>query len=267
MTTSSRIATPRGRDALWPSLRDRDTELVELMDDAACDPVALDRTYARFGIVNRLVSGWRGVYRDRIRPLALARTASSSGTAQLSILDIGFGGGDVPIALARWAQADGLEVSITGIDPDERAFAFATSRPIPRGVTFRREGSAELVARGERFDVVLSNHVLHHLDASALDQVLGDSAALARRLVVHNDIERGRVAYLGYQVGITPIAPGSFLRTDGLRSIRRSYTAPELARVLPLGWTVERHSPFRVLALLEVDQSEPTRRTPGSAGP
>ncbi|RWZ59359.1 methyltransferase domain-containing protein [Labedella populi] len=221
------------------------------MDDPDCDPIALDRTYARFGMVNRLVSGWRGVYRDLIRPLAREALTSPTGASSLSILDIGFGGGDVPIALARWARSDGLELVITAIDPDARAFAFATNRPAPPNVSFRREGSSELVARGERFDVVLSNHVLHHLDATALDQVLGDSAALARRLAVHNDIQRSRAAYVGYQVGITPIARGSFLRTDGLRSIRRSYTARELARVLPSGWRVERHAPFRVLALLD----------------
>jgi 2-polyprenyl-3-methyl-5-hydroxy-6-metoxy-1,4-benzoquinol methylase len=241
------------------------------MDDPDCDPVALDRTYVRFGTVNRLVSGWRGVYRDRIRPLARASAAASGGAVPLSILDIGFGGGDVPLTLARWARADGLDLRITAIDPDERAFAFATRRPAPPNVTFRREGSTELVAGGERFDVVLSNHVLHHLDASALDQVLRDSATLARRLVVHNDIERGRLAYLGYQVGITPIAPGSFLRTDGLRSIRRSYTARELARALPSGWRVERQTPFRVLAVLEVeaevDAPESPSHAPGTPRP
>jgi 2-polyprenyl-3-methyl-5-hydroxy-6-metoxy-1,4-benzoquinol methylase len=233
------------------------------MDDPSCDPVALDRTYARFGLVNRLVSGWRGVYRTRIRPLA--REVHATTGAPLSILDIGFGGGDVPLALARWARKDGLELAITGIDPDERAFAFASRRRPPAGVVFRREGSADLVARGERYDLVISNHVLHHLDPSALEHVLDDSAALARRLVIHNDIERGRIAYAGYQVGITPIAPGSFLRTDGLRSIRRSYTAPELARVVPSGWSVEQHAPFRVLAVFDVQRSDADSVWPGRA--
>jgi hypothetical protein len=112
---------------------------------------------------------------------------------------------------------------------------------------------------------VVSNHVLHHLDPAALEHVLQDSAALARRLVIHNDIERGRMAYAGYQVGITPIAPGSFLRTDGLRSIRRSYTAPELARVVPGGWRVEQHAPFRVLAVLEVHRSDAATAEIGSS--
>lgn len=233
---------------MTPSLRHRAVGLAELMDDPACDLRALERTYARFGVVNGLVSGWRRVYRERLLPLA---ASVRRGGTPLTILDIGAGGGDVPVALARRAARDGIDVRVTAIDPDERAIAFASRRETPDTVAFRRASSGELVAGGERFDVVLSNHVLHHLDAPALAGVLADSERLARRLVVHNDIERGRLAYVGYQVGIAPLAPGSFLRTDGLRSIRRSYTLVELADVVPAGWRVERQSPFRLLALFE----------------
>ncbi|RIJ51954.1 methyltransferase, partial [Clavibacter lycopersici] len=96
----------------------RDTGLTELMDDPDCDPAALDRTYARFPVVNRVVAGWRGVYRSRIRPLL-------SADRETTLLDIGSGGGDVPLSLARWARRDGLRLSVTGIDPDPRAAAFA----------------------------------------------------------------------------------------------------------------------------------------------
>lgn len=239
--------------SLAPSLRHRAIGLTELMDDPSCDQRALERTYARFGVVNRLVSGWGRVYRERIVPLA--RDAARRGET-LSILDIGFGGGDVPVALARRAERDGLDVRISAIDPDERAFAFASGRSAPPSVTFRRASSGDLVAAGERVDVVLSNHVLHHLDDPALAQVFADSERLARRLVVHNDIERGRLAYVGYQAGITPLAPGSFLRTDGLRSIRRSFTLVELADAVPAGWRVEREDPFRLLALFEPRSAE-----------
>src|SRR5690606_33709831 len=133
-------------------------------------------------------------------------------------------------------------------DPDERAIAVARASTAS-GVTYRAVDSAALVAAGEEFDVVISNHVLHHLDAEGFARVIQDSAALATRLVVHADIARHRVTYAAYAVGITPLAPGTFLRTDGLRSIRRSHTAAELADRLPAGWRVERAAPFRLLAV------------------
>jgi 2-polyprenyl-3-methyl-5-hydroxy-6-metoxy-1,4-benzoquinol methylase len=225
----------------------RETEASELMDDPACDDEALSRTYAHFALVNRLVSGWRAVYRGRIRPL-LAPTGPP-----LTLLDIGSGGGDVSTALATWARRDGLRLEVTGIDPDPRAHAFAARRTPRPGLVFERAASRALVDAGRRFDVVVSNHVLHHLDRATLDAVLADSESLATRLVIHNDIARGRIAYSGYRVATTGTFRGSFIHDDGLLSIRRSYRPDELRAVAPPGWRVETSFPFRLLLTFDAE--------------
>lgn len=220
----------------------RDTQLTELMDDPDCDPRALAATYRRFDLVNRLVSAWGHVYRTRVRPelRALGRPAR--------VLDLGSGGGDVVARLAALAARDGLDVEWVGADPDPRAHEAARERARP-GVRFVAQGSRELLAAGERFDLVLSNHVLHHLDDDALRSFTADSVLLSRGAVLHADIARGRLAYGLYAAGITPLSAGTFLRVDGLRSIRRSYRAPELAAALGAPWRVETPAPFRVLAV------------------
>lgn len=227
------------------SLAVRDERLAELMDDPACDPDRLRTTLRRFAIVNRFVSGWGTVYRRTLRShlAGLGRPAR--------VLDLGSGGGDVVTRLAAMARRDGLDVQWTGIDPDPRALEVALAAgPVP-GVTFRCADAETLVAEGATFDAVLSNHVLHHLG----DELTGFAAAsldLSHGLVLHSDIARSRLAYALYGAGITPFAPGTFLRTDGLRSIRRSYTRAELAAVLgdamPDAWTVTTPVPFRLLA-------------------
>ncbi|MFJ4038460.1 methyltransferase domain-containing protein [Microbacterium sp. NPDC090007] len=212
------------------------------MDDPDCDPRALAATYRRFDLVNRLVSAWGHLYRTRVRPelRALGRPAR--------VLDLGCGGGDVVVRLAALARRDGLEVEWVGADPDARALDAARRRSRP-GVRFTAQGSADLLAAGDAFDLVLSNHVLHHLDAGALRCFAEDSRALSRGAVLHADIARGRLAYGLYAVGIAPLAAGTFLRVDGLRSIRRSYRAPELAAALGPPWRVQTPAPFRVLAV------------------
>ncbi len=212
------------------------------MDDPDCDPHALAATYRRFDVVNRLVSAWGRVYRTRVAPQlrALDRPAR--------VLDLGCGGGDVVARLAALAERDGLDVDWVGADPDPRAIAAARERTRP-GLRFVARDSRELLAAGERFDLVVSNHVLHHLDAEALRTFAEDSLTLSRGGVLHADIARGRLAYGLYAVGIAPLAAGTFLRVDGLRSIRRSYRAPELAAALGPPWRVETPAPFRVLAV------------------
>nr|WP_294695732.1 class I SAM-dependent methyltransferase [uncultured Friedmanniella sp.] len=221
-------------------LRFRETTVSELMDDPDCDERALRRTYARFGAVNRLVAGWRRTYRSWLRP-------QLSATRTTTLLDVGFGGGDLARALRGWATADGLRLLVDAVDPDPRALAFVRSRPVTDGVTFRAATTAHLVRAGERYDLVTSNHLLHHLDASELTAVLHDCTRLAGRLVVHSDLRRSRTAYLGWSVAARPAARDSFLHTDGLLSIRRSYTPSELAAAVPERWRVHTQPPFRLL--------------------
>lgn len=216
----------------------RETTAVELMDDPDCDPVLLGRTYAQFAVVNRLVSGWRRLYVSALRPVLAA-------SERPTLLDVGFGGGDVPRALMAWARRDGLDLAVTAIDPDPRAAAHVRRRHAG-GVEFRSAASTDLVAEGRRFDVVVSNHLLHHLEPDALQRVLADSELLARRLALHNDLRRSALAHGAYAVVTRPLARSSFLHDDGLLSIRRSYRLDELVGVRP-GWTVSAAPPFRLL--------------------
>ena len=221
-------------------------DAVEEMDLPGCDPAMLERTYAQFPVINAAVSGWRGTYVSRIRPLL-------SATTETRLLDVGCGGGDVARSLARWAALDGLALAITAIDPDPRGFNYASARPALAGVEFRQAHSRDLVTEGDAFDVVISNHILHHLDAAELGGLLQDTEALRPRLAVHSDIARSKLAYALFSAGTLPFFPGSFIRRDGLTSIRRSYTAAELATAVPPPWRVDPGWPCRLALTLSAD--------------
>lgn len=223
-------------------LTQRDCGITERMDAPDCDLQALQRTYAQFRIVNALVTGWQLTYRHHVRPV-LRRDRLNT------LLDIGSGGGDVPRALARWARRDGYRMQVTAVDPDSRAHAWSVRQPDVPGVSFRRALSSDLVAEGRSFDVVTSNHLLHHLDDAQLQVLLADSQRLARGTAVHSDIARSRWAYLLFSAGTRAFFPGSFIREDGLISIRRSYTAEELRDAVPPGWEVQQQPPWRNLVV------------------
>ena len=237
------------------TLAERAAHLTEKMDDPACSEQTLRRTYARFALVNIAVARWRRVYRRYVRP-ELADVARAGRT--LRLLDVGCGGGDVLRLLVRAARRDGFRTEGVGIDPDPRAIDAA--KPAPH-VRYRRAHSRDLVRAGERFDVVVSNHVLHHLSAPELSGLFADSAELGERISLHSDIARGRLAYAAFAIAAAPIAPGTFVHADGLTSIRRSYTAAELAAVVPAAWRIDRPAAFRLLA---VHRGTAGARAPGS---
>lgn len=223
-------------------LRERAADAVEQMDRPDCDPRKLDHSYSRFNLVNGAIAGWHGIYRELLKPVL---TTSDSPT----LLDIGCGGGDVARGLARLAAEDGILLQVTAIDPDERAFRFASRAPGTENVTYRQAHSADLVNEGHRYDAVISNHILHHLDPDELAGLLHDSEVLCGRLAIHNDIERSPVAFGLFAAGAWTLGIGSYILQDGLTSIRRSYTAAELRTAAPRGWVVERRRPWRNLLI------------------
>lgn len=222
------------------SWHSRDRDRVEIMDAPDCDPVRLANTYRHFGTINAAISGWRGLYRSHLRP------ALADAGAEATLLDIGCGGGDVLRQIAGWAARDGLRVRCTGIDPDVRAIDYAESIAGPPNLRYCNTTATELADAGERYDVVLSNHVLHHLSDHAVTWLCRDSMRLARRLALHADIHRHPIAYTTFPL-VAAWFRDSFILEDGLLSIRRAFTPDELRRVAPADWQVGMAFPFRVL--------------------
>lgn len=221
-------------------LSSRNTTGTERMDDPECDRAELENTYKQFRTINALISQWRTLYRRELRPYLQTNPHSR-------ILDIGFGGGDIPIKLAGWAAKDNIDLHITAVDTDKRAFRFVQQMEVPDNLEFLNCSSSELLRSGRQFDFVISNHLLHHLSPDELLSTLSEARRLSRRGVLFNDIRRSDLGYLLFNVLARPVFRSSFITQDGLTSIKRSYTRSELAQSVPQGWQVRNLFPFRLL--------------------
>lgn len=213
------------------------------MDSPDCDPRMLANTYRQFKTINKLLTGWTGIYKKWIRPVV----ASQNGKA--SLLDIGSGGGDILHFLSQLTRRDGFNVQFTGIDPDPRATGFARNNFSATNLNFYKKTSIDLVKKGERFDIVISNHLIHHLSEPGLVNLCGEASKLANRLVLFSDIERSDTGYASFRILAPLLFSNSFIVEDGLTSIRRSYTKNELKRHLPENWDVKKKFPFRLIAI------------------
>lgn len=221
-------------------LSQRDITSQERMEDPDCDPKELRNTYRQFATVNPLISQWRRIYKHKVRPLL-------NTNAPNKLLDIGFGGGDIPIKIALWAKNDDLDLKITAIDPDPRAFKFVQGLDRPQNVEFLQCRVSDLDPSKQQYDFVISNHLLHHLNRQEFFSILEQSKILSSKAVIFNDIHRSDWAYLMFNLLARPIFRSSFITDDGLTSIKRSYTKAELDELAPAGWQVESMFPFRLL--------------------
>jgi len=222
----------------------REPWLVEHMDRPDVDPGKLRNTFRQFDRVNRWISRWDAIYRARIRPLL-------SPSRGQRLLDVGCGGGDMARRLHDMARSDGLRLQVVGLDPDPDALAVARARTCD-GVSFRLGHAADLIREEESFEFVICNHLLHHFGNPDLPVFLHDLEALATRRILCGDIERSRLGYALFSILTRPVFRNSYIREDGLTSIRKSFTRDELRAVVPSGWKVDRKHPFRLLAWYDV---------------
>ena len=230
-------------------LKHRQPDLFEEMDKDDCNLNKLENTYRQFHRINVLLSNWKRIYRTYLLPLM------HDSTVTYSLLDIGFGGGDIPLSISKWAKQDGIQLQITAIETDQRAFGYVQSLSKDRSVTFLNCSSTDLVLQNKCFDFVISNHLLHHLYEKNILQILEEAKSLSNHLVIFNDIKRSDLGYLLFNIFSRLLFRNSFITKDGLTSIKRCFTFQELKQFVPQGWNRVRSFPFRLLLIFERDHA------------
>jgi 2-polyprenyl-3-methyl-5-hydroxy-6-metoxy-1,4-benzoquinol methylase len=212
-----------------------------MMDDPSCDPVKLARTYKQFKFVNRVVSSWGWLFKRHILP-ELKDTSET-----YTLLDVGCGLLDNGNYLQELAKINGYTLEIKGIDPNPIIAEMLENDP--KTSNFEEVYLSEIVSRGEKYDFVISNHLMHHLDEKDLHELLADVAFVTKKVAVMNDLRRNIFSYFGFALATFPIKYHSFIHIDGLRSIRRSFRAKELEKIVPSGWKVRHVFPLRMAAI------------------
>ena len=196
-----------------------DTESVSEADFAAC--------LRDLAVVNTLT-------RARPPTVAWLRRAARGlpPGAELSVLDVGFGEGDMLRRIHRWGVRRGLRLRLHGIDlqPSSAAAARALTPP-SWGISYETGDLFDLDP-ARRFDLVISSLFTHHLDD---DQVVAFLRWMERSAVrgwFVNDLERAPIAYHGFRALSAAAGWHRFVRHDGPVSIARAFRREDWARLL-----------------------------------
>lgn len=191
--------------------------------------------------VNRITLAYRPT-------LAFIRRAVGK-RQSFSVLDVGFGDGDMLRSIAKAAAARGQRARLVGVDLNLNSVAAAqtaTSPDLP--IAFRHGDYADLA--GEGWDCVISSLVAHHMTHDQLIAFLRFMDAEAQAGWFVNDLHRHAFAYLGYPVLARLMNWHPIVRRDGRTSIARSYRPAEWPAILAEagvgGARVFRAFPFRL---------------------
>jgi ubiquinone/menaquinone biosynthesis C-methylase UbiE len=195
---------------------------VEALDTPQCNPELARATLKDIARSNTLFGGRAAVWYG-IRQLLNGEEHPSD----LTVLDVGAGMGDILRYVA------GRLGSRTGLLP------IAVDRHSEAGRLCKQSSLRSVVAdgcslpfRSRSVDVVIASQLLHHFARDAAMLLIGEFVRIARLGVVISDLERARLAALGIWLVSFPLLFHPVSRRDGVVSIRRGFTADELASLL-----------------------------------
>jgi ubiquinone/menaquinone biosynthesis C-methylase UbiE len=190
----------------------------ELLDNDQGTPAEISASLVDL----RHINAWFGGTRTTA---ALARrVADESGCQRLTLLEVGAGGGDVPLGAHRLLAKVGCDLRVTLLD------RIATH--LPQNGTMTVAGDAlRLPFRDSSFDVVSCSLFAHHLEPDSLRQFAVEGLRVCRRAVLINDLIRSRLHLALVYAGL-PLFRSRITWHDAPASVRRAYTCEEMRQML-----------------------------------
>jgi 2-polyprenyl-3-methyl-5-hydroxy-6-metoxy-1,4-benzoquinol methylase len=205
--------------------------LPEKMDQPGLAPGAHHRALAALGRINR----WSGSADLVWEPVG--QFIRLAGMRQVTVLDVGSGGGDVMLACrdrAR-ARAQGTELAITLLDQSAIALEHAAEQAAAGGFDVGRiiADALRVDLPSQFFDVITCTLMLHHLERADAVCLLRKMADAARCLLVVQDLRRCATGYGAAWLAARVVTRSPIVHWDGPVSVAGAFTideAGEMAR-------------------------------------
>lgn len=199
--------------------------LPEKMDDPAAPQKEVQQALKELEVINHWLGGYN-VILDALNKVSVQKK-------QLSIMDLGCGGGDMLCAIATWAKKRKLDVSLVGVDwnPLMTAYAQERSKAFPN-ISYRTLSVWDDALLDEKTDITMNSLFCHHFDDKELVKLVERMYVLAAHAVIINDIHRHWFAYHSIR-WITSVFSRTYLvKYDAPLSVARSLRRNEWELVM-----------------------------------
>ena len=211
-----------------PDLSFRSTEK-ELIDDLDLDNDALRQNLEELAIINQYLGG----NQVTISGLETVLKASKPTQTTYKIADLGCGGGDMLMVIAKWARKKQLKTTLIGIDANDFMIEFAKKRTaqFPE-ITYLHQNIFAREFQEHSFDIVTMTLFCHHFDDESLVKLLKQLKQQSRVAIVINDIHRHWFAYHSI-AWITKLLLKSYLvKNDAKLSVWRAFRKSDLENII-----------------------------------
>jgi len=202
---------------------------IEIMDDLGIDGEVVPKTLRELEIINKLLGG----NNVTIKGIKTLLTHYHQNGEEVSIADMGCGGGDMLKLIANWAKKNNIKVKLTGIDANPNIIDYARKNTRDYdNIEYKTDNVFNHQNEQPIYDVIVSTLFLHHFDEHESATLLANWNKNSRYGVLINDLHRHPLAYHSIKI-LTRIFSNSYMvKNDGPISVLRAFTKKDFNEIL-----------------------------------
>lgn len=210
----------------------RRSEQAELLDEPGLPDAALRRNLDELAFINKWLGG-NAVVTNALDQLSCQAVFKPFSGKTLQIADVGSGGGDVLLQVARWARKKQIQARLTGIDANAFMVQYAAQkcRQHPN-IRFLQHDIFSPEFTRQKYDIFICSLFCHHFTNEQLLQLFRQLAQQAQLAVIINDLHRHPLAYYSIKWLSAAFSKSYLVKHDAPLSVLRAFREQELKQLL-----------------------------------
>jgi len=202
--------------------KERSSE-IEIMDDLDISGEVVNQTLRELNTINKYLGG------NQISISSFKKMAFEN----VSLADLGCGGGDIMMAMSKYAQSRNLNINFLGIDANPNIITYATNNT--KNYPNIKYSSINIFSKefeNMSFDIIHCCLFLHHFTNDQLIELFRKLKKQAKKGVIVNDLHRHFLAYHSISLLTKLFSKSEMVRNDAKVSVARGFKRLELESIL-----------------------------------
>jgi 2-polyprenyl-3-methyl-5-hydroxy-6-metoxy-1,4-benzoquinol methylase len=198
---------------------------IEIMDDLEISGPVVPQTLKELNTINKWLGG------NSISISAFKKMAE--GKQSIKLVDLGCGGGDIMMEMAKWARKKNINASFIGIDANPHIIEYAkeNTSSFPE-ISYQAINIFSEEFEKQTYDIVHCCLFTHHFTDMELVKFFKLFKQQSKVGVIINDLHRHPLAYWSIILLISLFSKSEMVKNDASVSVARSFRKNEIRKIL-----------------------------------
>jgi len=200
---------------------------IEIMDDLQCSGEVLHQTLRELEIINKWLGG------NRITIDAIKKLCRTAPDRQITIADLGCGGGEMLRIIDAWGKKNNLHLKLIGFDANPNVIAFAKKNLADSPhIRFEAVDVFSSEFHHQEYDIVIGTLFFHHFNDDQLKSFFKQLRGRVKLGYIINDIHRHWIAFYSIKILTKLFSRSAMVKYDAPLSVLRAFWRKELCNIL-----------------------------------